>query len=330
MEGWSARLACSSSSGVLLLLLLLLREARSGGTDRPVIAVVSQPFDEYDASKGSFIFSYYATFLESAGARVVPLMYDQSDEALQKLLGSVNGVLFTGGGLSLAADTRYFQTAEKIFGVSTKLWETQREPLPLWGTCMGFQLLCILASGGNHSVLLEHAFDSIDVAWPLTFTAAAQTSFLFADVPSSSRGAAQDVWDAAAHLNVTFNWHHDGVEPSAWDANEALAQRLEILSTNVDRVGRPFVSTVEGRGGRPLYATQWHPERPGFCWGTGEHAPHSDEAIAVGNWMARRFVARARSSSHSFATSASVPVIEHHPLVRDGNNFLYSFAPSHC
>ena len=122
MERWSARLACSSSSGVLLLLLLLLmmmmmREARSGGTERPVIAVVSQPFDEYDASKGSFIFSYYATFLESAGARVVPLMYDQSDEALQKLLGSVNGVLFTGGGLSLAADTRYFQTEEKIFGV---------------------------------------------------------------------------------------------------------------------------------------------------------------------------------------------------------------------
>ena len=312
-----------------LVLMVLLASAGCAATDRPVIAVVSQPYDEEDASKGSFIAAYYATFLESAGARVVPLVYDQPDAALQRLLGAVNGVLFTGGGLSLAAGTRYFQTAEKIFAAATKLWDTQREPLPLWGTCMGFQLLCILASGGNHSVLVEHAFDSIDVAWPLVFTAAADTSFLFADVPASARGAAQDVRDAAARLNVTFNWHHDGVEPAAWDANDALAQRLAVLTTNTDRQGRPFVSTVEGRGGRPLYGTQWHPERPGFCWGAGEHAPHTEEAIAVGNWMARRFVARARESSHSFG-SASVPVIEQHPLVRDSNiKFVFAFPPSH-
>ena len=295
-------------------------------TERPVIAVVSLPYEDYDASQGSYIYSYYATFLESAGARVVPLVYDLPDDALQKLLASVNGVLFTGGGLSLNADTKYYQTAEKIFATSMKQWETTGEPLPLWGTCMGFQLLCILSSGGNHSILLEHAYDSSDVAWPLTFTPLAQKSFLFGDVPASVSGTAKDVFAMASRLNVTFNWHHDGVDPSSWDSNIILAQRLEVLSTNVDKQGKPFVSTVEGRKGLPLYATQWHPERPGFCWGKDEHSPHTEEAIAVGNWMARRFVARARESSHSFGSS-DVPVVEKLTLIRDGNDFLYKFAP---
>lgn len=301
--------------------------AAGEGTDRPVIAVVSLPYDDNDVSKGSSIPGAYVGFLESAGARVVPLLYDLPAAAQDALLGAVNGVLFTGGGLSLAADTRYYQTAERIFARATKLWETAREPLPLWGTCMGFQLLCILASGGNHSVLSEHAYDSTDVAWPLVLTPAAATSFLFAPTAPTLRGTAADIRAAATKRNVTFNWHHDGVAPAVWDANPVLAARLAVLSTNVDRAGTPFVSTVEGCADRPLYGTQWHPERAGFAWDTHEHPPHSDDAVAVGNWMARRFVARARESSQSFGT-ARVPSIHDHPVTRSGDLFTYVFKPA--
>ena len=292
-----------------------------------MIAVVSLPYDDNDVSKGSSIPGAYVGFLESAGARVVPLLYDLSYTKLDELLDAVNGVLFTGGGLSLGEHTRYYQTAEHIFARATKLWESAREPLPLWGTCMGFQLLCILASGGNHSVLSEHAYDSTDVAWPLALTPAAAASFLFAPDAPALRGTAADIRAAVATRNVTFNWHHDGVDPAVWDANPALAARLAVLSTNVDAAGRPFVSTVEGRDGRPLYATQWHPERPGYAWDTHEHPPHSDDAVAVGNWVARRFVARARESSHSFGTTP-VPSIHDHPVTRKGDLFTYIFKPA--
>lgn len=40
----------------------------------------------------------------------------------------------------------------------------------------------------------------------------------------------------------------------------ALSEVFQILSTNEDRVGRTFVSTVEGKK-CPFYGSQWHPEK---------------------------------------------------------------------
>ena len=57
----------------------------------------------------------YAKWVESAGARAIGIPYDVDKATLDTLLGSLNGVLFTGGGISLAPDTTYFQTAQYIF-----------------------------------------------------------------------------------------------------------------------------------------------------------------------------------------------------------------------
>ena len=65
--------------GLVVAALASTTTARTnGGTDRPVIAVVSLPYDDNDVSKGSSIPGAYVGFLESAGARVVPLLYDLS------------------------------------------------------------------------------------------------------------------------------------------------------------------------------------------------------------------------------------------------------------
>ena len=83
--------------------------------------------------------------------------------------------------------------------------------------------------------------------------------------------------------NVTTNLHHDGVRPASFIENSGLAATFNVLSTNVDRKGRAFVSTIEGREA-PLYGAQWHPERPQFEWHTTEqktgrdlinHSPHA-------------------------------------------------------
>ena len=46
--------------------------------------------------------------------------------------------------------------------------------------------------------------------------------------------------------NVTMNNHQDGVAPDLYRENAQLAAFYNLLSTNVDRDGNPFASTMEG------------------------------------------------------------------------------------
>jgi len=52
--------------------------------------------------------------------------------------------------------------------------------------------------------------------------------------------------------------------------------RFNILSNNTDREGKTFVSSMEGKGGLPVYTTQYHPEKASDCkhdcWGK-HHLP---------------------------------------------------------
>ena len=47
-----------------------------------------------------------------------------------------------------------------------------------------------------------------------------------------------------------MNFHQSGVDPTVAAKNAKLAAFFNILSTNVDRNGKPFVSTIEGMGER--------------------------------------------------------------------------------
>ena len=49
----------------------------------------------------TYIPASYVKWLQSAGAQVVPVPYNADRATLQKLFNSLNGILFTGGGLDL-------------------------------------------------------------------------------------------------------------------------------------------------------------------------------------------------------------------------------------
>ena len=73
--------------GVLTAPLSFLPVARARrGRSRPSLAQAASSFP-----------SSYARWLEQAGARVVPILYDSSPAALARQFGQINGVLFTGG-----------------------------------------------------------------------------------------------------------------------------------------------------------------------------------------------------------------------------------------
>lgn len=86
---------------------------------RPVIGILSHPGDGAsgrlnNASNASYIAASYVKFVESAGARVIPLIYNEPPEVLFEKLNMVNGVLFTGG---WAKSGLYYETVKAIFKV---------------------------------------------------------------------------------------------------------------------------------------------------------------------------------------------------------------------
>lgn len=161
---------------------------------------------------------------------------------------------------------------------------------------MGMQMMCILAAG-NSSVLDTYAFDSEDESLALNFTAdGLENSRIFG--PS----APQDIVHVLATENVTENLHHDGVPPSMFATNAALGSYLRLVSTNVDREGKPFASTVEAFDA-PFTGTQWHPERPQFNFDPSLGIAHSYDAVRAMQYTANFFVNEARMSGHVFTNT---------------------------
>ena len=244
-------------AGTILLLSLppILAAAPPPINNRPIIGILTNPNDEpvpdYDSVPGYFAASY-VKWLEMAGARVVPIPFERP-AAVKELLPFINGVLFTGGDANFTFPngtlTQLARTGQLIFD-EVIASSARGEIWPLWGTCQGFHLIAFLASGLNASTA-EYGYDSENISLPLSFTAEAQHSELFGPMPPA-------VLDILSSQPVTMNAHHYGVSPANFE--RGLADRFTALSTNVDRQGRPFVSSMEGFKAPhrlPVMATQY-------------------------------------------------------------------------
>lgn len=60
--------------------------------------MLTLPQTFYPSGGNSYFPASYVKWLESGGARVVPIPYDSAPADLSALLKQINGALFTGGG----------------------------------------------------------------------------------------------------------------------------------------------------------------------------------------------------------------------------------------
>jgi gamma-glutamyl hydrolase len=284
----------------LALVLIFLALVNAG--PKPIIGIltlgptnsecVSYKGKQAASGEGGCFSAFYVKWIEQGGGRVVPIRYTSRSEDLDNLLKSINGVLFTGGELTLTPNSTYYASANYIYNRVLE-FNTQGDYFPLWGTCQGFQLLNILTSK-NVSVLSVDEFDSDDLSLPLELTVAAKASRMLGSAPA-------DVFTILQTENVTSNLHVSGVKPEDFTANTALVNFYNVLSNNHDRANLAFVSTMEAKD-FPIYATQWHPERPQFDWEDDENIDHSLDAVRAMQYVANFFVNETRKNMHSFPT----------------------------
>lgn len=287
----------------------------------PIVGIFSQPYHdsdhEYDIPPNhTMIAASYVKWLEAGGATAIAIPYDASSQKIIEIVDYVDGILFPGGDSALPPAAK--QVWDLLYKPSGKDGEPASFAKPLWGTCLGFEWILILASG--NSSILESEFVASNVSLPLE------------EVQQKELFAPPMIYDIVTGLPVTMNNHHQGISPETFRATPSLVEHWEISSTNHDlsfheeseaavaqssrqikqglgdddhkNHGKPFVSTIEPKNpdSFPVYAVQWHPEKNAFEYATTtttktsmdkfpyEDIDHSAEAIAVTHQMSSFFV----------------------------------------
>ena len=282
---------------------LLSRGLPPSSNGLPTIGILSVP--EASASspcatlqaESSCFSAFYSRWVMSAGARAVLLPYDAPPAVLAQLLDSVNGVLLTGGSLEdLGYQTPYMVAAAAVVAAARAKADAGIF-FPVHGTCQGMQVLALLAAG-DQRVLSLNAFDAENISLPLdvTWDGHHSSRLLSADT------APPDVVATLSSKPSTLNLHHDGVRVADFEASAALAGFYILVSTNFDRKGAAFVSTMEAWD-YPITATQWHPERPQFEW-RAVGASHAADTVRAMQYVANFFVEDARRNNQTFTDLA--------------------------
>jgi len=298
---------------LMFLPLLLISVADAVLDDRPVIGVIDEHFNHTH----TYIAASYVKFAESAGARVVPLHMDWPERKMKSMFQNINGVIFPGGGNGFHGN--FFELGRTYFNLALHA-NDQGDPFPIHGTCLGYELLSVLAANST-DILCHRCFKTEGTPLALNFTKAASSSKLFSDMPRT-------LMEALATKNLTENSHKSGVTLETFRGNKKLSRFFSLLSTSRLGDGRTFVSTIEAKR-YPFTGTQWHPEKANFEWAKfgpfGYKAiPHSAEAVKVSQYMANNFVARARQSSHRFSTRAALEsaLIDNTVQIKDPHGYF--------
>ena len=174
---------------------------------------------------------------------------------------------------------------------------------PVWATCLGFEAL-VIAAAGSYSIL-HTGFDSWNISMPLNFHPDPQSVRSHSKMFNKDNMPSEEMFNSFAKEAITLNNHHSGVLVRDWFANTRLNQIFRVLSTNKDRKGQEFISTIEAIN-FPVYSTQWHPEKVSYEWRADEDINHSYTSLLANQHMANFFVNECRKNDHKFADESEL------------------------
>ncbi|CAF0762035.1 unnamed protein product [Rotaria sordida] len=259
---------------------------------RPIIGILTQPTPSIwgKPNRTTYIAASYVKYIEATGAQVVPIRMYQSIEYYLHLFNSLNGVLLPGGEFA----NEYLYVAKLFYMWSLKDFDEIQKIFPLWGTCLGFEVLLMLT---RCSTDIMEPCRGYDYATELTFMPdAADSRLLGKSLPINIENALQNE-------PTTANFHDFCMRPENFLADPILSTFYKALTVSPDLEGQAFVSTIESRR-YPIFGVQWHPEKNAFEWRVNTTIPHTKDSVEVMQYMANFFTNQARQNMNQFSSLA--------------------------
>ncbi|KAH8416333.1 hypothetical protein KR222_008624 [Zaprionus bogoriensis] len=290
----------------------------------PIVGIlcvdIASRLREVYGSPYSFIAASYVKILEAGGALVVPIWIGRERVYYEEIMKQVNGVLLPGGAVCLDEEEalQYPQLSNDCVKSARHIYELamQRNEagdyFPLWGTCLGFQLLMINAAGSKEvRIDCPPMFTSL----PLQFAPDYRDSQLLGQLPAhmaeqmcSEPFACHQHRFAITVGNLrSFRLHHDWhvLATAQWGAgNDGLEADADA---DADADAKRIITLIEHRR-FPIFGSQFHPERAAFeqlfAAPDSCSAAHTSTCIRLAQYFADSFVAACRCNGNSFASAA--------------------------
>ena len=283
----------------------------------PVIGILAKPseYDQYPMNDWNYMAASYVKYIESAGARVVPIQWDLPFDNITRIMRSLNGFLLTGGSGAIIGESngtlsRFGKAVEHIIN-NVIQFNNEGIHYPLWGTCMGYQLIsCIIAgqsSGDFNCLYSQKGF--VHVPANMSFFAEGEKHPIFSKMT-------EDVHQAFLTQGITYFNFGSTVQRDLWERNPGLKSNFTRLSYVQDEVGTNITVLIAGTK-YPIYGSQFHPEKIQFEW-KSPTTPHSLQAIEGAQMYVNFFVDEARKNFNTFEGSGidldSIIIYNYNPI----------------
>ncbi|KAL9906131.1 lethal (3) 72Dr [Glossina fuscipes fuscipes] len=239
----------------------------------------------------SYISAAYVKYLESMGARVVPIWINQKRRYYEGIMKKVNGILLPGGAVFLD-DSKCTKNLRNDCVQSSKfIYEIAEEMnkdgkyFPLWGTCLGYQLMLLHSIKGNsNDIRIECKKMECSLPINLENSYVLQNSKLLKDCNDEL---------VTAMSQLPFGYHNHRyciTKQILGDFN--IADQWTVLATNKDSEGLEFISVIEHKK-YPFFGMQIHPEQIYYEYDDYDDERsrcHSFRCLEITQYFAKFFV----------------------------------------
>ncbi|XP_077290929.1 gamma-glutamyl hydrolase-like [Arctopsyche grandis] len=261
--------------------------------ERPIIGILTAkpaPIKKYVVDKEfkSYIAASYVKYIEGTGARVVPIMIGKDSFYYEDILNKINGVLLPGGAEWYTEKDGYADAGEHIYRIA-KEFNDQGIYFPIFGICLGFELLIYLSAGkidnrkwcNNKGFSRKINFENFDY----------KSTKMFEEV-------SEDVISIFSNQEVATFFHQFCFTEEVLSKLN-LDTEWKVSSTSKDDNGLIFINSIESIK-YPFYGVQFHPEKNAYSWNTTYKVCHSADAIKTNRYFGDFFVGEARKNNNTF------------------------------
>lgn len=277
----------------------------------PIIGVLTQEVSrlilrEYPQRHfTSYIAASYVKFVEGAGGRVVPIWIGQPRDYYMDVMSKINGVLLPGGATYFNQSEGYADAGKHIFEIAKDM-NDHGVHMPVWGTCLGFELLVYHSANGTDP---RTGCASSRQALPLEFKEDFRKSRLF-------QNASDEIVNILENYAVTANFHIFCFTEETF-ATLKLNDVWKVMSVNHDWNGVEFISTIEHKK-YPFYGVQFHPEKNLYEFVPNHNITHTSQAIRASQYFANFIVDEARKNPNRFTNKTE-----------EAESLIYNYQPEY-
>ena len=194
-------------------------------------------------------------FLHYAGSWAVPVRWDLSDEDLEELLDSINGIMLGGGAAPLVdhetgEHSYFYKTARRIWNYMKRQKDEKGIDWPIVGICQGFEVIHYLANEDAKDTLSR--VEIYSQSRPLDFVVDEPGKYtLFEPFPD-------ELLEKLETEDINLHAHTWAIKTDTYAERAPLRDFFDILATDEEN-GEEFVVAVEGKH-YPVTGVMFHPE----------------------------------------------------------------------